>query len=83
MIDRSHAEDLLYRAAIASIGWHPHKATEEPGYTIDDDIDWCLEPVQHIPHQHLTGLRGRVRELIEDPTTHRYAFRRDLLALVT
>jgi len=83
MLDRSEAESLLYRVASAALSYYPDKPTLEPGYTIDEDIDWCLRPLSHLPAHHLQTLRARIADIITDPTAQRQAFVRDVNALIT
>lgn len=81
MIDRTHAEALLYRVAVSAFGYYPDKPTAEIGYTIDEDIDWCLDAVPQIPAPHRTAMRDRIAEAITDPTRERESFSREVLAL--
>lgn len=82
MIDRADAEAVLYRAAIAALGYWPTKHLDEPGYTIDEDIDWCLGPIGALDGLTLQRVRARVRAVIADPTAAREEFRRALAELV-
>ena len=79
MLDRTEAEALVYKIAVAALSYYPGKTEEEPGYTIDEDIDWCLGGF-HGPSGE--GMRDRIRELIIDPTSHRSDFVRDVMGLV-
>jgi hypothetical protein len=81
MIDRSVVEALLYRVAYAALDHYPAKPVDEPGYTIDEDLDWCLQALD-LPGKELDGLRERIRAVITDPTGHRQQFVRDLNALI-
>ncbi|WES66027.1 hypothetical protein P0L94_08110 [Microbacter sp. GSS18] len=83
MLDRNTAENVLNRAAIAALGYHPDKSADQPGYTIDEDIDWVLEPLRGLPDAYRQSMRQRIREVITDPTGHRHAFTRDITALIT
>lgn len=83
MLKRDVAESVLFRLAVASLGYYPEKAIEEPGYTLEEDLDWCIEPLSDIPVGYQQSLQERMREVIIDPTTHRRPFTRDLLRLVT
>lgn len=82
MIDQREADNLLYRIAYASLGWYPDKSDRELDYTIDEDVDWCLSALTHVPDQYLTSMRSRIAEVIMDPTPHRETIRRDVLNLV-
>ena len=81
MFDQSIAEALLYRVAVVALGYYPTKPAEEHGYTIDEDLDWCLQ-VLDLPATQLSGLRDTIRDVITDPTRHRHQFVRDLMNTV-
>ncbi len=83
MLDRAEAESLLYRVASASLDYYPDKPTDEPGYTIDEDIDWCLRPLSHLPDRYLQSLHARIAEVIADPTSRRRDFVREVRALIS
>lgn len=83
MLDRAEAEAVIYRTAVAAFSWYPTKHQEEPGYSIQEDIDWCVEPLGDLFLPHRRGLSDRIRQLITDPTADRRSFVRDLMALTT
>lgn len=81
MLDPAAAEAALYRVAICAFTWHPNKEADEPGWTIAEDLDWCLAPLAGLPNDQLTDLRATVQTLITTPTADRQAFIRHLAAL--
>lgn len=81
MLDTAAAEAALYRVAICAFTWHPAKEIDEPGWTITEDLDWCLAPLTGLPADQLTDLRARVQTLITTPTADRQAFIRHLATL--
>ncbi|MBW9108982.1 hypothetical protein JNB63_07310 [Microbacterium trichothecenolyticum] len=81
MLDPAAAEAALYRVAICTFTWHPNKEADEPGWTIAEDLDWCLAPLAGLPNDQLTDLRATVQTLITTPTADRRAFIRHLAAL--
>lgn len=83
MIDRADTEATLYRVAICAFTYHLDKHLDEPGYTLDEDIAWCLEPLHTLPTDDLEHLRDTIRTLITTPTADRQAFIRHLAALRT
>lgn len=83
MFERDAAESALFRLAVASLSYYPEKTIEEPGYTLDEDLVWCIEPLAQLPETFERALRERMREVIVDPTAHRQTFTRDLLHLVS
>src|SRR4051812_42918466 len=74
MIDRADAEATLYRVAISAFTYYPDKPAAEPGYGVEEDIDWCTAPLRSLPPEQLHALRESVRELIIDPMADRRAF---------
>lgn len=79
MLDRANAESTIYRVAFAAFTYYPDKPTEEPGYTIDEDLAWCLEPLRGQPDDELAQLRDRIRQLITGEDTDRQGFIRELM----
>lgn len=74
MIDRAEAEAALYRVAISAFTYHPGKPDIEPGYRVDEDVDWCSAPLLSLPPEQFDSLRATIRELIINPTADRRAF---------
>lgn len=81
MLDRSEAEATLYRVAVCAFTYYPDKGVNEPGWTLDEDLDWCLAPLTGLPDDQRAALGEEIRELITTPTADRQAFIRRLLAL--
>lgn len=81
MIDRSEAEATLYRVAICAFTYYPTKATEEPGYRIDEDVAWCAAPLAGLPTTLLAEMRATIATLIITPSADRQAFIRRLTEL--
>lgn len=78
MIDRAHVDDVIYRVAVSSFLYYPTKSIDEPGYTIDEDLDWCLAL---LPVARREEFRDRIRTLISDPDADRRSFVRDIRRL--
>jgi hypothetical protein len=74
MIDRADAEATEYRVAVSAFTYYPDKPAAEPGYSIDEDIDWCVAPLRSLPPERVQALRVRIREMITDPTADRQSF---------
>ncbi|KJL45773.1 hypothetical protein [Microbacterium trichothecenolyticum] len=81
MLDRAHAEATLYRVAVCAFTHYPDKPVEEPGWTLEEDLAWCLAPLDDLPAPHLADFTGTIRTLITTPTADRQTFIRQLLAL--
>lgn len=74
MIDRADAEATLYRIAISAFTYYPSKPTDEPGYQVDEDLDWCLAPLATLHREQVSELRDTILELIINPTADRRPF---------
>lgn len=82
MIDRAQAEATTYRVAFAALTFYPDKPAVEPGFTIDEDLEWALQPVLDLPPTEFDLVRDVARATIADPTGHREELTR-LLAELT
>ena len=71
MLDKSGAEAAIYRAAYAAFTYYPEKHLDEPGYTVIEDLDWCLEPLAVLPEAVREPLRGWMQEVITNPVADR------------
>lgn len=83
MLDRSQADAAMYRVAVAAFTYYPDRHLAEPGYTLDEDLDWCLRPLRQLPQTDLDTLRARVHALITDPHADRQDLIRYLRSLAT
>lgn len=71
MLDKSDAEAAIYRTAYAAFTYYPEKHLDEPGYSVMEDLDWCLEPVAVLPDEVREQLRGQMQEAITNPDADR------------
>lgn len=78
MIDRAHTETTLWRTAVTAFSYYPTKHIDEPGYTIDEDITWCLETLSEVDPTALARLSDLVATAIVDPTANRTALIKEL-----
>ena len=78
MLDRSQIDAIVFRVAVAAFTYYPEKAAREPGYTLEEDLDWCMRPLRHLPEQTRRELREHVRTLVIDPAADRQEFMRRL-----
>lgn len=81
MIDRADTEETLYRAAVAALTFYDGRSVDEPSYTIDEDLDWCMQPIVDVEEPERSVLRGILRATIIDPTSARQALIRHLAVL--
>lgn len=82
MIDRAQAEAATYRIAFAALTFYPARPEVELGFTIDEDLEWVLQPVLDLPPAEFDLVRDVARATIADPTGHREELTR-LLAKLT
>ncbi|WP_169583224.1 MULTISPECIES: hypothetical protein [Microbacterium] len=78
MIDRAHTETTLWRTAVSAFSYYPTKHVDEPGYTVGEDIEWCLEPLSEVDQAVLARLSDLVATAIVDPTAHRTELTKEL-----
>lgn len=78
MIDRAHTESTLWRTAVSAFSYYPTKHIDEPGYTIGEDITWCLEPLSGVDQSVLAPVGDLVAAAIVDPTVNRTSLTRAL-----
>ena len=78
MLDRSHIDAAIFRVAVAAFTYYPDKPTREPGYTLDEDLDWCIRPLRHLPEGDRRELREQIATLVTDVSADRQAFIRRL-----
>lgn len=81
MLDRTQIDATIYRVAIASFTHYPDKHIKEPGYTVDEDLGWCMRPLRHMPREEQDELRAQILQLITEPTADRQAFINHLKSL--
>ena len=74
MIDRAETEDTLYRVAVSAFTYYPGKENAEPGYRVEEDIDWCAAPLRDLPAEQRDDIRERIRAMITDPRADRQDF---------
>jgi len=77
-ITQEQFDDLLSRAALAALFYYPEIVVDDEDYRIQNDIDYCMEPVAGIADDADERLRLAVGRMIANPTAHRA----ELVALV-
>ena len=81
MFDRSDAEAVIFRVALVAFTYYPDKHLDEPGYTIDEDLEWCAESMTALPIESQQQLLDEIRMLVLEPTRDRQAFIEQILSL--
>ena len=77
-IPQDQFDELLSRTALAALFYYPEVAVDVAGYTIQNDVEYCMEPIFGLPREADERLRLAVGRAIADPTAHRA----ELIALV-
>lgn len=78
MLDRSQLDATVFRVAVAAFTYYPDKPHREPGYTLDEDLDWCMRPLRKLSENLRRELREHISALVTDPAADRQAFIRRL-----
>jgi len=64
-------DELLHRTALASLFYYPEIAVDDSEYNLQNDVDYCLEPVATLDADDLAELRTAVGHVITNPSAHR------------
>ncbi|SFS16616.1 hypothetical protein SAMN04487846_3338 [Microbacterium sp. cf046] len=64
-------DELLHRTALASLFYYPEIAVEDSDYSLEKDLNYCLEPVIAMDSIDLEELRAAVGRVITNPSAHR------------
>lgn len=78
---RTAVERTLYRVAICAFTYYADKPAEELGYTVHEDVAWCIAPLSQLPDNERTTLSSRIRTLITHPAADRRGFIATLAAM--
>ena len=64
-------DELLHRAALASLFYYPEIAADDSDYNLQNDVEYCIEPVMALDAGDLAELRTVVGRVITNPSAHR------------
>lgn len=81
VLDRSDVEAALARVAVAAFTHYPEKGIEEPGYVVEEDVEWAMEPLRMLDDRMREEWWVRFTAVIADPAADRRTFIADLMAL--
>ena len=70
-LSQDQFDDLVQRTALASLFYYPEIAVDDSDYDLQNDIDYCLEPVTALSEEDLERLRIAVGRVITNPSLHR------------
>ena len=77
-ISQEQFDDLLARAALAALFYYPEIVVDDDDYRIQNDVEYCMEPIFGLAKEADARLRRTVGRTIADPTANRA----ELIALV-
>ncbi|MFE7845311.1 hypothetical protein ACFUTX_08980 [Microbacterium sp. NPDC057407] len=63
---------------MSAFSYYPTKHIDEPGYTVGEDVAWCLEPLSEVDPTAVGRLSDLVATAIVDPTATRTALTKEL-----
>lgn len=81
VLDRSEVEAALARVAVAAFTYYPEKGIEEPGYVVEEDVEWAMEPLRALDDRTRGEWWQRFTAAIADPAVDRRGFVAELMAL--
>lgn len=79
MTTRENKDAAMQRVALLSFLYYPEVHVNEPDYSLNDDIDFCLEPLTELD----TGQRDELRRLIGQAIIDPSAYREEVFAALT
>ncbi|ODT25797.1 hypothetical protein [Microbacterium sp. SCN 69-37] len=82
-LDRAVAEAVIYRVALSAFTYFPGREDREPGYSLAEDVDWCLAPIPAADRIRVRGLRAQAEHVITHPDADRQAFMLAILDLTS
>lgn len=82
-LDRAVAEAVIYRVALSAFTYFPGREDHEPGYSLAEDIDWCLALIPLVDRIRNRGLCAQVEHVITHPDADRQAFMLAILNLTS
>lgn len=68
MLTEEAADLTLQRIALTALLYYPEITDDDPTYQLQDEVDWCTEPLDP-PDREM--LRDLVRRSILNPTAYR------------
>lgn len=71
MSDREHADAVLEHVAVLAFLYYPGIEVDDPSYSLDEDIDWCLVRLGGVSDTERAQMRGLFARAITDPTATR------------
>ncbi|WP_341998818.1 hypothetical protein MRBLWH7_000484 [Microbacterium sp. LWH7-1.2] len=71
MSDREHADAVLEHVAVLAFLYYPGIEADDPSYSLDEDIEWCLARLGDASDAERGRLAALFGRAITDPTATR------------
>ncbi len=71
MSTQDQIDTALQRTAIAAFIYYRQIHVDQPDYRLDEDVDWCVEPLGDLEGDALASVRESVGRAIVDPSEYR------------
>jgi hypothetical protein len=71
MSDRERADAVLEHVAVLAFLYYPGIELDDPSYSLDEDIDWCLARLGDVSDAERGRLGALFERAITDPTATR------------
>ena len=71
MTAQDQIDVALQRTAIASFIYYPQIHVDQPDYRLDEDLAWCVDPLDDLDPAALGAVREIIGRAIVEPTEYR------------
>lgn len=71
MTDRVRADAVVEHVAVLAFLYYPGIEVDDPSYSLDEDIDWCLVRLGDVSDAERGRMRALFARAITDPTAAR------------
>ena len=71
MSDRERVDAVLEHVAVLAFLYYPGIEADDPGYSLAEDIDWCLVRLGDVSDAEQERMRALFARAITDPTAAR------------
>ena len=71
MIDSELADVALQRVSLLAFLYYPEIHVDEPKYSLNEDLDFCMEPLAELEEEDRKDVRQLFGRAIIDPSVYR------------
>ena len=71
MIDSELADVALQRVSLLAFLYYPEIHVDEPEYSLNEDLDFCMEPLAELGEEDRKDVRQLFGRAIIDPSAYR------------